>query len=352
MYYLNHFQMRGVRCFCSVSGQNTKLPSTDLPSMDTLTSLCKQRGFIFPSSEIYNSISGFFDYGHLGVELKNNIKKVWWQDMVYRRGDMIGMESSIISAPAVWAASGHIDQFSDPFVDCKESKMRFRADQVHWAPVELAEGCDIGGDPLLGYICIAETHLRGASKQKKKSNSGVGEDIAEALTSAAANEAKQLLKQRLAVLNKSSDSISVPLRPITLRDLTTAPLELLPRLPSPATGTVGTLTPPRQFNLMFQTRVGAVIDDSFESHDVSSAVTYLRPETAQGIFVNFQNMQRASRLKVRGLTSCASVSHLCEMGYVSCLSESLKWAKPLEMKSLLAISSLDPGEHWHFVLIT
>jgi glycyl-tRNA synthetase len=290
----------------SVQSSDKQSKSAFLASMDTLTSLSKQRGFIFPSSEIYNSISGFFDYGHLGVELKNNIKKVWWQDMVYRRADMIGMESSIISAPAVWVASGHIEQFSDPFVDCKESKLRFRADQVHWAAVELAEGSGVEGDPLLGYVCIAESQLGGSSKQKKKSSGISGEDIAEVLADAAARGAKQLVKQRLAALNSSASSNSVGLRPLSLRELTEAPLALLPLLPSPATGSLGTLTAPRQFNLMFQTSVGAVVEEAegpgAGGKEAASTVAYLRPETAQGIFINFQNMQRASRLKVS--TAC------------------------------------------------
>jgi glycyl-tRNA synthetase len=92
--------------------------------MHTIVSLCKRRGFVFPSSEIYSGFAGFFDYGPLGTELRNNIKQAWWQDMVHKRDDVVGLDCSIISAPAVWEASGHVGGFSDPMVDCKDSKLR------------------------------------------------------------------------------------------------------------------------------------------------------------------------------------------------------------------------------------
>jgi glycyl-tRNA synthetase len=108
--------------------------------MEDLTSLCKRKGFVFQSSEIYAPVPGFFDYGPLGVELKNNIKKLWWRDMVQKREDVVGLDSSIIAAPAIWKASGHIAGFSDPMVDCKESKLRYRADQVFWGKLETLDG--------------------------------------------------------------------------------------------------------------------------------------------------------------------------------------------------------------------
>ena len=105
--------------------------STPTPvTMDTLVSLCKRRGFVFPSSEIYGGLNGFFDYGPLGSELRRNIRNAWWEDMVHRRDDIVGLDASIISHPKVWEASGHIQGFSDPMVDCKESKQRYRADQA------------------------------------------------------------------------------------------------------------------------------------------------------------------------------------------------------------------------------
>ena len=117
--------------------------------MEELVGLCKRRGFIFPSSEIYGGYNGFFDYGPLGVELRNNIKQAWWRDFVHRRDDIEGLDSSIIMHPAIWKASGHVDGFSDPMVDCKESKLRYRADQLFIAPVHL------DGESV-GYVAFLE----------------------------------------------------------------------------------------------------------------------------------------------------------------------------------------------------
>ena len=99
--------------------------------MDKLVSLCKRRGFIFPSSEVYGGINGFWDYGPLGVELKRNIKDAWWRDNVRMRDDMVGLDCSIIMNPRVWEASGHVGGFSDPMVDCRATKERYRADQIY-----------------------------------------------------------------------------------------------------------------------------------------------------------------------------------------------------------------------------
>src|SRR4029079_13505247 len=98
--------------------------------MDKLVSLCKRRGFIFPSSEIYGGLNGFWDYGPLGVELKRNIKDAWWRDNVMMRDDMVGLDCAIIMHPKVWEASGHVGGFSDPMVDCRVTKGRYRADQL------------------------------------------------------------------------------------------------------------------------------------------------------------------------------------------------------------------------------
>src|SRR5919108_6607899 len=159
--------------------------------MDTIVSLCKRRGFIFQSSEIYGGIGSTWDYGPLGVELKNNVKRAWWRDNVYGRDDMEGLDAAILMHPKVWEASGHVSSFTDPLVDCKSCKRRFRADHVE------------------GTRC-------------------------------------------------------------------------------PECG--GELTEARQFNLMFKTFMGPVEDDA--------AVVYLRPETAQGIFVNFQNVRTVTRKRL------------------------------------------------------
>tara|TARA_B110001452_G_scaffold5283_2_gene4947 strand:- start:9 stop:1694 length:1686 start_codon:yes stop_codon:yes gene_type:complete len=224
-----------------------------VPPMDAIVSVCKRRGFIFQSSEVYGGYAGFFDFGPLGVELRNNIKKAWWRDMVHRRDDIVGVDSSIIGSPQIWRASGHVDGFSDPMVDCKESKLRYRADQLFWARAE------VDGE-LLGYVSVLE--------------SGTMEEEARATADKMKRKAK---KQGTLTLSE-------------LKDYTEASEEEQPLIPSPATGEPGSLTPPREFNLMFQTNVGPLSD--------TSSVAYLRPETAQGIFTNFKNVVSTSRVKV------------------------------------------------------
>lgn len=221
--------------------------------METLVGLCKRRGFIFQSSEIYGGINGFYDYGPLGVELRRNIKDAWWRDMVHRRDDIVGIDASVIMHPKVWEASGHVDGFTDPLVDCKESKMRYRADQLFFAPV-VVEG------ETIGYVSVLED----AEMEKE------------------AEEKARELKRKLAKQGE--------LAPLTLKDFTEAKEEEYALVPSPATGKPGSLTPPRAFNMMFQTYVGALQD--------ASSIAYLRPETAQGIFANFKNVVDTGRVKV------------------------------------------------------
>ncbi len=160
---------------------------------ETLVSLCKRRGFVFPSSEIYGGIAGFWDYGPLGVEMKNNIKRAWWRAMVQERDDVVGIDASIIMNPRVWQASGHVDVFTDPMIDCKNCKHRFRADHID------------------SDVC-------------------------------------------------------------------------------PDCGAQGQFTEVRPFNLMFKTFVGPV--------EESAAQVYLRPETAQAMFINFENVVTSMRRKL------------------------------------------------------
>ena len=138
-----------------------------VPHMDDVVNVCKRRGFIFQSSDVYGGFAGFFDYGPLGVELRKNIKDAWWKDMVHRRDDIVGLDSSIISSPEVWKASGHIAGFSDPMVDCKESKQRFRADQLFWARAEV-DGETLGYVSILESGTMQEEALKMAEKLKKK----------------------------------------------------------------------------------------------------------------------------------------------------------------------------------------
>jgi glycyl-tRNA synthetase, dimeric type len=221
--------------------------------MEAVVSLAKRRGFVFQSSEIYGGLNGFFDYGPLGVELKKNIRDCWWNDMVRRRDDVVGVETSIIMHPKVWQASGHVDGFTDPLVDCKASKNRYRADQLFFSPVV------VDGN-VVGYVSALES-----------------ERTTEELQAAA----EQFKRKK---------AIQGTLAPVQPRDMTEAKPEEIPQIPSPATGEPGSLTPPRAFNMMFETYVGALRD--------ASSVSYLRPETAQGMFVDFKNVVDTGRVKL------------------------------------------------------
>ncbi len=189
--------------------------------MDEVVSLAKRRGFVFPGSEIYGGLANAWDYGPLGVELKNNIKRAWWKNFVQDRPDVVGLDTAILMNPQVWEASGHLSGFSDPLVDCRACKTRHRADKLVEAWLE-----QHGENPAT-----------------------------------AATFREQQLEQYL----------------------------MLNQVPCPNCGKVD-YTPIRQFNLMFKTHQGVTED--------SGAVVYLRPETAQGIFVNFKNVQTVTRKRV------------------------------------------------------
>ena len=221
--------------------------------MDAIVALAKRRGFIFQSSDIYGGFNGFFDFGPLGAELKKNIRDCWWDDMVRRRDDIVGLETSIIMHPKVWEASGHVAGFTDPLVDCKVSKQRYRADQLFFARV-IVDG------QIVGYVSALES-----------------EKTAEDLQTAA-----ESLKRKKAIQGK--------LEPVQAIEYTEAKPDEFEKIPSPATGEPGSLTPPRSFNMMFQTNVGAMTD--------GSSVAYLRPETAQGMFVDFKNVVDTGRVKL------------------------------------------------------
>jgi glycyl-tRNA synthetase len=182
------------------------------PNIETIVSLAKRRGFVFPSSEIYGGLGSAWDYGPLGVELCNNVKRAWWRSMVYERDDIEGLDSSIILNRAVWKYSGHEETFSDPLVDCRECNARLRADKLDIP--EAAEGGDIA----------------------------------------------ELIRDK--------------------------------QVKCPNCGSTN-LTEPRPFNLMFRTTLGAA-----SAEDDPAALAYLRPETAQGIFINFHLVQQTMRRKV------------------------------------------------------
>ena len=283
------------RRFCTSSPNE----SFTMPSMDDVISLCKRRGFVHQPLDLYNTFGGFYDYGSVGVELKNNIKASWWKHMVQMQEDVVGMESGIISPSAVWEASGHLSGFSDPMVDCKESKMRYRADHLFYAPILTTDG------QSLGYICMQDSPT---------------------LQDDAAREAAAVAKKA---------KCKTPLQTLRLQPITTASPDIIPHLPSPATKKPGSLTPPREFNLMFSTSVGAVTE--------GAADAYLRPETAQGIFINFKHIQTTSRMKVTELPS-----HQITMIWVCrSLLELRRLANRFEMKLRRETSYFVQGNPMH-----
>ncbi|MDN6798743.1 MAG: glycine--tRNA ligase, partial [Propionibacterium sp.] len=178
--------------------------------LDKVINLCKRRGFVFPCGEIYGGTKAAWDYGPLGVELKENIKKQWWRYMVTSRGDIVGLDSSVILPREVWVASGHVAVFNDPLVECQNCHKRFRADQ---------------------------------------------------------------LQEEYAFRKGIADADTVKLEDI----------------PCPNCGVRGKFTEPRDFNMMLETYLGPIHDEA--------GLHYLRPETAQGIFINFKNVLTSTRMK-------------------------------------------------------
>jgi glycyl-tRNA synthetase len=229
--------------------------------MERIVSLCKRRGFVFQSSEIYGGINGFWDYGPLGAELKRNVKELWWQAMTRQREDVAGLEATIIMSPAIWRASGHVDTFSDPMCDCLLTKKRFRADQV---------------EPQSGVAY----HFKGARNATTDKNTQEPYSVL-LLPGKPAESARKTAQAFYAQRGLG------PAEGIVLQEETTEKVENSTRF-NPENGSL--LTEPRPFNLMFKTFVGPV-----ESDD---NVAYLRPETAQAIFAQFKNVLETSRQKV------------------------------------------------------
>ncbi|MBA4187415.1 MAG: glycine--tRNA ligase [Planctomycetaceae bacterium] len=223
--------------------------------MAKFAKFCKDMGFIFQSSEIYGGINGFWDYGPLGVELKKNIKDAWWLDMVRNPPPgpdgqeirMVGLDCSIIMNPKVWVASGHVGGFSDPMMDCKASKKRYRADQLE------ALTADANGNTMyFAYPKGDDDAQKAAGKKAKKANAKPGATVA---------------------------VLAIP-------DLAAS----LSKIVGPDVDEPGTLTEPRAFNLMFESHAGPIASEENK--------VYLRPETAQGIFANYRNVMDSTRLKL------------------------------------------------------
>jgi len=261
--------------------------------MEKIVALCRRRGFIFGSSEIYGGIGGFWDYGPLGTELKRNIKEAWWNDMVQRpplgpdglEYQMVGVDCSIIMNPKVWEASGHVGGFQDPMVDCTACRKRFRADQV-WIVGFYKEAESIAGKKGIGQTWSegGKSGGRGSITASDRKSPPVitysveGDKREEAqLASAAALSQKQ--RKLLGDCDLDANACA-----FTALDAPESWLRPCPICHADA------LTRPRAFNLMFQTHVGALQD--------SGSVAYLRPETAQGIFANFKNVMDSTRVKI------------------------------------------------------
>ncbi len=258
-------------------------------SMDEIVALCKRRGFVYPASEIYGGINGFWDYGPLGTQLKNNIRDHWWRRMVECPPigpdgaplQVVGLDSAIIQNPATWVASGHVGGFNDPMQTCRQCKRLFRADHVWdmlresaWV-ASLLEALGAGGwDDRVRVD--AETARRWAGRKGKALAAGLALVRDPDGTLAA-------LAGRVAASADGTLGVTD-----ALRVLGAAPGEETPPPPCPHCG--GDLTEPRLFNLMFESHVGAVRDDA--------STVYLRPETAQGIFLNFKNVLDTMRVRV------------------------------------------------------
>lgn len=244
--------------------------------MEDLVALCKRRGFLFQSSEIYGGLNGFWDYGPLGVLLKRNVKDAWWRDMVVGHNEMkllpgapgtyemTGLDCSIIMHPQVWKCSGHYDQFHDFMIDCKETKRRYRFDHIKGRWVSGLKHGE-GGAPaqqVRVFITTIDTENESdALEQAALKYFGLRKKDADALVWEGDVQGISTFEN-----NDFSDVVG------------------------PEAKTVGTLTEPREFNLMFKTTVGALGGEDDAS--------FLRPETAQGIFVNFKNVVDSTRVRV------------------------------------------------------
>ena len=229
--------------------------------MEKIVSLCKRRGFVFQSSEIYGGINGFWDYGPLGAELKRNVKELWWNTMTRQREDVAGLEATIIMSPQIWKASGHVETFSDPMCDCLLTKKRFRADQI---------------EPQSGVVYSY------SGARNETANKSIPDKYSVLLLPGKPPESARKTALEFYAQRGSGNADK-----LTLLEERTEKVENSTRF-NPENGSL--LTEPRPFNLMFKTYVGPV-----ESDD---NVAYLRPETAQAIFAQFKNVLETSRQKV------------------------------------------------------
>ncbi|MBR2981530.1 MAG: glycine--tRNA ligase [Odoribacter sp.] len=228
-----------------------------------LVSHCKEYGFVFPSSEIYDGMGAVYDYAQNGVELKNNIKRYWWDSMVRMHQNIVGLDSAIFMHPTIWKASGHVDAFNDPLIDNRDSKKRYRADVL----IE---------EQIAKYDDKIEKEV---AKAKKKFGDAFDEAMFKSTNPQVVDYAakREALHERFSVAMNATDLAE--LRQIILDE----------KIVCPISGT-SNWTEVCQFNLMFSTEMGSVSE--------GASKVYLRPETAQGIFVNFLNVQKTGRMKL------------------------------------------------------
>jgi glycyl-tRNA synthetase len=228
-----------------------------------IISHCKEYGFVFPSSEIYDGLAATYDYGQLGAELKNNIKTYWWKSMTQLNSNIVGLDSAIFMHPTIWKASGHVDAFNDPLIDNKDSKKRYRADVL-----------------LEEYL---EKQTQKIQKEVEKGEKRFGDSF-DKEQFIATNPNVLRIKEKQ---GQVQERMKTALNDSNLEDLRQLIIDL--EIVCPISGSKN-WTEVRQFNLMFSTSLGSVAGES--------ATIYLRPETAQGIFVNFLNVQKSGRMKI------------------------------------------------------
>ncbi|MCK6417765.1 MAG: glycine--tRNA ligase [Alphaproteobacteria bacterium] len=235
--------------------------------MKDIVALCKRRGFIFQASDIYGGLNGFWDFGPLGIALKNNLRDAWWRSMVIAPPlgpdgspvEIVGLDSAIIQNPKTWEASGHVGGFTDPMVDCKETKQRYRAD--HLLFLTPLDGKSV---TIKGKQASAFAFMQGTSNEE--------------------------IKERLKKLRVNKEFVGTSADISDLLAFTSLENVNLSETVGPDASEPGTLTPPRQFNLMLDTYPGVVRDEASKA--------YLRPETAQGIFLNYKNVLDSMRVRM------------------------------------------------------
>jgi len=228
-----------------------------------IISHAKEYGFVFPSSEIYDGLAATYDYGQLGAELKNNIKQYWWKSMTQMHQNIVGLDASIFMHPTTWKASGHVDAFNDPLIDNKDSKKRYRAD------------------------VLLEEHMEKINKKIIKEITKAKKRFGEKFDETEFRKTNPNVLRNQGKINDIEASMKKSLEENDLEALRNLIVDL--EISCPISGSKN-WTEVRQFNLMFSTEMGSVAGDA--------STIYLRPETAQGIFVNFLNVQKSGRMKI------------------------------------------------------